>query len=116
LLAFRDRSTPAAIQRICPVWSLHTGSPDNALHRGYEVVEAGLGWWIETAGFRGHQGWSHGPDSVATYSLAVTFEIVGQEIPIYEPLRAAVLNLQSKVEAETEVELEMTLEDDSGVE
>src|SRR5262249_55186652 len=43
---------------------------------------------------RGHQGWSNDPDSVARYTLAVTFEIVGQEIPIYEPLRAAVLELE----------------------
>lgn len=63
---------------------------------------------------RGHQGWSQDPDSVATYSLAVTFEIVGQEIPIYEPLRAAVLGLQSEVEAEMEAELEMQLEDEGG--
>lgn len=63
---------------------------------------------------RGHQGWSRDPDSVATYTLAVTFEIVGQEIPIYEPLRTAVLALQSEVEAEMEAEIEMQLEDEGG--
>jgi hypothetical protein len=57
---------------------------------------------------RGHQGWSQDPDSMATYSLAVSFEIVGQEIPIYEPLRTAVLELQSEVEAEMEAELEVS--------
>ncbi|HUY31869.1 MAG TPA: S8 family peptidase [Pirellulales bacterium] len=61
---------------------------------------------------RGHQGWSQDPDSVATYTLAVTFEIVGKEIPIYEPLRAAVLALKSEVEAEMEAEIEMRLEDE----
>lgn len=61
---------------------------------------------------RGHQGWSQDPDSVATYTLAVTFEIVGQEIPIYEPLRTAVLALQSEVEVEMEAELEMQIEDE----
>lgn len=62
---------------------------------------------------RGHKGWSQDPDSVATYSLAVTLEIVGKEIPIYEPLRAAVLNLQTEIEAELEAEasLEIQLED-----
>jgi hypothetical protein len=59
---------------------------------------------------RGHQGWSHDPDSVARYTLAVTFEIVGQEIPIYEPLRAAVLELKSEVEAEMEAEIELETE------
>lgn len=59
---------------------------------------------------RGHQGWSRDPDSVARYTLAVTFEIVGQEIPIYEPLRAAVLELESEVEAEVEAEIETEIE------
>jgi subtilase family protein len=57
----------------------------------------------------GHQGWSRDPDSVARYVLAVTFEISGQEISIYEPLRTAVLELQAQVagvEAEVEVEIE----------
>jgi hypothetical protein len=63
---------------------------------------------------RGHQGWNHDPESVANYTLAVTFEIVGQEIPIYEPLRTAVLALQTQVEAELETELEMQLEEESG--
>jgi Subtilase family len=60
---------------------------------------------------RGHQGWSHDPDSVARYTLAVTFQIVGQEIPIYEPLRAAVLELESEVEAEMEAEIELETEE-----
>jgi len=59
----------------------------------------------------GHQGWSHDPDSSARYTLAVTFEILGQEITIYEPLRAAVVELQQleaeAVEAEVEVEVEV---------
>ena len=55
---------------------------------------------------RGHQGWSRDPDAIARYTLAVTFDIVGQEIPIYEPLRTAVLELQSEVQAEIEVEVE----------
>ena len=55
---------------------------------------------------RGHQGWSKDPETVARYTLVVTFEIVGQEIPIYEPLKNAVLELRSEVEAEIEVEVE----------
>lgn len=40
--------------------------------------------------------------------MAVTFEILGQEIAIYEPLRTAILELQAQVgevEAEAEVEI-----------
>ena len=50
----------------------------------------------------GHPGWSHDPDSAARYVLAVSFEILGQEIAIYEPLRAAVIELQTEAEAEAE--------------
>jgi len=48
----------------------------------------------------GHEGWSHDPDSTAIYALAVSFEIVGQEIPIYEPLRVAVQELKAEIEDE----------------
>jgi hypothetical protein len=56
---------------------------------------------------RGHEGWNHDPESVAHYTLAVTIEIVGEEIPIYEPLRTAILELQSQVEAEAEIEMQV---------
>lgn len=58
----------------------------------------------------GHQGWSQDPDSTARYALAVTFEILGQEVPIYDPLRAACIELQSQVEAEIEAETEAEVE------
>ncbi len=60
----------------------------------------------------GHPGWSHDPDSAARYTVAVTFEIVGQEIPIYETLRNAVIDLQADVEAEVEFETEAEIEVD----
>lgn len=61
----------------------------------------------------GHQGWSNDPDSAARYVLAVTFEILGGEITIYEPLRAAIAELQAQTEVEiegneVEVEVEAT--------
>ena len=59
---------------------------------------------------RGHQGWSNDPDTTARYALAVTFEIVGQEISIHEPLRTAVLELQTQIEAELEVDAEAEVE------
>ena len=59
---------------------------------------------------RGHQGWSNDPDTTARYALAVTFEIVGQEISIYDPLQTAVLELQTQIEAELEVEAEAEIE------
>lgn len=56
----------------------------------------------------GHQGWSKDPDSVARYTLAVTFEIQGGEVSIYEPLRAAIAELQAEIgEAEVEMEIEV---------
>lgn len=59
---------------------------------------------------RGHQGWSHDPDTTARYALAVTFEIVGQEISIYDPLRTAIIELQTQIEAEVNVEIETEAE------
>ena len=52
----------------------------------------------------GHQGWSRDPDSTARYTLAVTLEILGQEISIYQPLRTAIIEL-GQIEAEIEVEM-----------
>jgi len=55
---------------------------------------------------RGHRGWSQDPDSTARYSLVVTLDVVGEEIPIYEPVRVAIEALQVEAEAEAEVEVE----------
>jgi len=64
----------------------------------------------------GHQGWSRDPDSTANYTLAVTFEILGQEIAIYDPLRTAVIELQElEAEAETE-EVEADVEEEAEIE
>lgn len=55
----------------------------------------------------GHEGWNHDPDATAQYCLAVTLEIQGQEIPIYDPLRVAVEALEAEI---GEVEVEATIE------
>lgn len=55
----------------------------------------------------GHRGWSKDPDSEARYSLAVSFEVIGREIPIYDDLRVAVEELQAELEAEAEVEVDV---------
>ena len=60
---------------------------------------------------RGHKGWSKDPDNTANYTLAVTFEIVNEEIAIYNPLRIAVQELQTQlgigeIESEAEIEIE----------
>jgi len=60
---------------------------------------------------RGHKGWSKDPDNTASYTLAVTFDIVGQEIAIYDSLRIAVQELQTELgigelEAEAEIDVE----------
>ncbi len=57
----------------------------------------------------GHEGWSKDPDSRARYALAVTFEVLGQELPIYEDLKVALeaLEAESGLEVETEVEVEV---------
>ena len=59
----------------------------------------------------GHQGWNPDPDSTARYALAVSFEIVNKEIPIYEPLHTAVIELQNELEAEVEAEATIEVEE-----
>lgn len=55
----------------------------------------------------GHPGWSLDPDSSATYTLAVSFEVESQEIAIYDPLRVAVQELQAELEVEAEATIEI---------
>ena len=54
----------------------------------------------------GHQGWSKDPESEARYTLAVSFDVLGREIPIYDDLRVAVEELQAELEAESEIQIE----------
>lgn len=56
---------------------------------------------------RGHKGWSKDPDVTARYALAVSFEILGKEIPIYTPLKTSVLELRAEIEAMVETEIEV---------
>lgn len=56
---------------------------------------------------RGHPGWSKAPDARARYALTITFQSVGQELVLYEPLEVAVDELRAHVEAELEAEIEM---------
>lgn len=53
----------------------------------------------------GHEGWSRDPDSTAKYSLAVSFDVLGREVPIYEMLRVAVEQLQAELKTEIEIEV-----------
>jgi hypothetical protein len=55
---------------------------------------------------RGHQGWSIDPEATARYALAVSFESLGGEISIYEPLRTAALELETQLRP-LEVEVEV---------
>ena len=57
---------------------------------------------------RGHKGWSRDPDVSVRYALCVSIDVIGQEMPVYEPLMVALEELQAElaVEAEAEVEVE----------
>ena len=58
----------------------------------------------------GHQGWSKDPDSSALYTLAVSIEVLGREVPIYSRIRARVADLQAEVEAEAQIQAEAEVE------
>lgn len=46
---------------------------------------------------RGHKGWSQDPGAEARYALAVSFEVLGQEVEIYEEVRVALEELAIEV-------------------
>lgn len=52
----------------------------------------------------GHQGWNKDPDAEARYTLAISFDVIGREIPIYDDLRVAVDELQAELEAEIQID------------
>lgn len=47
---------------------------------------------------RGHKGWSRDPAARAHYALAVSFDVLGQEVAIYEEVRAEVELAQAEIE------------------
>lgn len=60
----------------------------------------------------GHEGWSQDPDAKAKYSLVVSIEVLSKEIEIYEPLRAAVEELEAQLHAGTELEVDVQIPDE----
>jgi hypothetical protein len=50
----------------------------------------------------GHEGWNNDPDATVPYSLVVSFEAVGVNIPIYAPLVEA--QIQTEVQPQIEIQ------------
>lgn len=46
---------------------------------------------------RAHKGWSKDPEATARYVLVVSFEVLGQEVSIYEEVRVALDELQVEI-------------------
>jgi hypothetical protein len=100
-------------------WTLHK-NPDHGCIRGVKSNSGTVqkDWAVVKSNMLpdqfciavvGHQGWSRDPDSTARYALAVSFEVVGQEVAIYEPLKVAIeaLEAESGIGIENEVEIEL---------
>jgi hypothetical protein len=62
---------------------------------------------------RGRKGWSADPDSQARYALVVSFEVEGQQMPIYSELQASVNELIAEMELESQAEIEIEVEEES---
>ena len=119
--AIRDEDSEGdALRGSVLPWTLHESPGSGAIHgtrrnsgtvqKDWAIVKSNALPDHFCIAVRGHQGWSNDPDTTARYALAVTFEIVGQEISIHGPLRTAVLTLQTQIEAELEVEAEAEIE------
>lgn len=62
---------------------------------------------------RGRKGWSTDPDSQARYALVVTFEVEGQQMPIYSELQASVNELIAEIAMESEADIEIEVEEEA---
>ena len=91
-----------------PVWGTIRGVKRNAgtVQKDWAVVKSNALPEDFCIAVVGHEGWSSDPDSSARYALAVSFEVLGQEIPIYETMKVAVETLQTEMESETTIEIE----------
>jgi hypothetical protein len=92
-----------------PMWGTIRGVKRNSgtVQKDWAVVKSNSlpdGFCIAVVG---HQGWSNDPASSARYAIAVSFEVVGREIPIYDDLRVAVQELQAEIGAEVHPEVEV---------
>ncbi|NLL05378.1 MAG: hypothetical protein GX270_06225 [Clostridiaceae bacterium] len=56
---------------------------------------------------KGHNGWSNNGEHFAKYALAVSFEAINKDIPIYVPFSILV---EAEVETEIEQEIETEIE------
>ena len=75
--------------------SFSTLQKDWAILKPYELPE------MFSLAIVGHRGWDKDPDAFAKYALAISFEVPGQEIAIYEEIRASVQQLvESNVQTE----------------
>ena len=95
-----------------PIWGTIRGVKRNSgtVQKDWAVVKSNSLPESFCIAVVGHRGWSKDPDSSARYAIAVSFEVLGREIPIYEDLRVAVEELQTEIEAEVESEAAVDVE------
>jgi hypothetical protein len=116
-LKFPEEAAEGIVGSVLP-WTLHK-NPDHGFIREVKSSSGTVqkDWAIVKSNMLpdhfciavvGHEGWSRDPDSTARYALAVTFEVVGQELAIYEPLKVAIeaLEAESGIDLEAEAEIE----------
>jgi len=60
---------------------------------------------------RGHEGWAHRiPEAAAKFSLVVSFEVIGADIPVYEAVREAIEAELAELDAEASAEVRQVAE------
>ena len=92
-----------------PIWGTIRGVKRNSgtVQKDWAVVKSNTLPDSFCIAVVGHKGWSKDPASSARYAVAVSFEVVGREIPIYEDFRVAVDDLQAEIEAEVQEQVEV---------
>ena len=114
--AFKDEEEPADHEGSASIpWVIrhqsHYGLPNvrrsiGTLQKDWAVMPCNALPHDLCIAVRGHKGWSKDPEAAARYVLCVTFDVVGQEMPVYIPLREAVRELQLELEQEIEADEE----------
>lgn len=100
-------STPPVKARGIP-WTIQDKTKDGlvrgvrrsggTVQKDWATVKAGELPASFCLGVIGHRGWNRSPEATARYSLAVTIEVQGRELAIYDLVRAEVESLAATIE------------------
>lgn len=91
------------VQQEIKVWQKNFSRGNGTLQKDWAIIKSHELRDAFCIAVRGHEGW--GAAFKAKYALAVSFEAIKQDIPIYEPIRNLV---EIEIDNQQEIEIEIT--------